>query len=136
MLAYYCFGLVWVVEVCNAIQTFVVSYATVRWFALPMPKKQVVWFPVLRGFVVCIVFHLGSVAFGAFLMATTRVILLILSLVAREADSKGNKLVACITKVCMACVVCFQRCLEYINKNAYCDIAIRSNDFWVAAKKS
>ncbi|CAK0873258.1 unnamed protein product [Prorocentrum cordatum] len=132
----YCFGVVWIVEVCNAIQTFVVSYATVKWFALPMPKRQIVWLPVAQGVVACVVFHLGSVAFGSFLIATTRVIILITSLVARYADSEGNALLACIAQVCMGCVVCFRRCLEYVNKNAYCDIAIRSGDFWVAAKRS
>jgi hypothetical protein len=139
---YYVFGIFWINEMCWAMQTFVISYAVTLWYYQPcssgksITKRPVL--PCLRGLFVGIVWHLGSIAFGAFLLAVTRVIRTCLAAIARQADAAGpeGKAVACVAKCCMCCVTCFKKFIEFLNKNAYIDIAIKSNDFIPAAVHS
>eukprot|EP00928_Gymnodinium_smaydae_P039420 TRINITY_DN26933_c0_g1_i1.p1 TRINITY_DN26933_c0_g1~~TRINITY_DN26933_c0_g1_i1.p1 ORF type:complete len:700 (-),score=135.14 TRINITY_DN26933_c0_g1_i1:39-2138(-) len=136
MLLYYCFGCLWLMELTNSIADFVISYSVVLWYYTPKPKGCGPVFPLARAFIIGITFHLGTLAFGAFLIATCRFIRAILMYIAREAKASGNQAAACCAS-CLACVVrCVQEFLEQLNKNAYIDVAITSNSFCTAAKDS
>jgi len=138
MLLYYIFGYFWIMELANALCQFVISYVVVLWYYTEKNEnggKKLVFGGLLRGYAAGMV-HLGSLAFGAFLIATCRMVNLILGFVAKQAKAGGNPVMALIAKALMCCVTCFQRFLEYINKNAYIDIAINSNTFCTAALHS
>lgn len=62
-------------------------------------------------------------------MSITRVLTCIMAVIAKQADATGNSATQCIAGTCACCLECFRRCLEFINKNAYIDIAINSTDF-------
>jgi len=139
MVAYYIFGCFWILELANAFGQFTVSYMVVLWYYTRIDeeskKKPRIYCAILKGYAAGLV-HLGSLAFGSFLIATCRMVRLILQIVAKQSQASGNPAAACIAKTLLCCVTCFQRFLEFINKNAYIDIAINSNDFCMAAKHS
>lgn len=129
---FYIFGIFWIMEVCDACQQFTISYAVVVWYYKPKPKRRP-HFPVVRGFLNAICLHLGTLALGALLVATTQVLRLVLGFVKRQALASGSDTAGCLASCCMCCLSCFQNFLEFINKNAYVDVAIRSSNFLRAA---
>jgi hypothetical protein len=136
MLLLWIFGIFWIMEVCDACQQFTVSYAVVLWYYKPKADdgdKKGPWFPVVRGFFNAVAFHLGTLAFGGLLIAVVRMIQLVMWLVKKNAEREGNQVCACIMKCCICCLECFKKSLEYLNKNAYIDVAIHSSNFCQAA---
>ncbi|CAK0826498.1 unnamed protein product [Prorocentrum cordatum] len=131
-LLFYMFGMFWIMEVCDACQQFTISYAVVLWYYKPKPKRRP-HFPVVRGFLNAICFHLGTLALGALLVATTQVLRLVLGFVKRQTEASCSPTGACLASCCTGCLACFQKCLEFINKSAYVDVAIRSSNFLHAA---
>jgi len=136
MIAYYIFMMFWVAELCTALSHFVLSYCTQLWYFTPYEdgKKHAPGFPIFRGYKIGIQYHLGSLAFGSFLVAVLRMVRLIVGYIAKQMQDTGNSGAACAAKACLCVVDCFKRTLEFINKNAYMDIAIRSTNFCEAAK--
>ena len=41
-----------------------------------------------------------------------------------------------ILKVCQCCLWCFEKCLKFLNKNAYIEVAIYGYNFCKAAQKA
>jgi len=133
---YYVFMIFWVMELFTACSQFALAYAVQLWYFTPYvdhDKDDVPCCPVIWGFLVGGTFHLGSLAFGSFIIAVTRLIRVILGFIAKQARSQDNYAVECCAKILMGCVSCFQRCMEFLNKNAYMDIAINSTSFCYAA---
>lgn len=59
-----------------------------------------------------------------------------LSALAKAGEAEGNPILAILAKCCFCCVTCYERFLEFLNKNAYMDIAINSTSFCTAAKNA
>jgi hypothetical protein len=141
MLLYYFFMILWVDETLNAISQFVLAYATSIWYFCEVKPEGKVGkpklcgvFTLLRGFFYCIFYHLGTVAFGAFLVAVLRLARYILNFVAKQAKAGGNPAAAALANACACCLKCFEEIVKFMNKNAYIDCAINSNSFIPAAK--
>merc|ERR1719191_1348189 len=117
----------------TALGQFVISYAVVSWYFTPLPKRNIP-IPVIRATWNALYYHLGSLAFGAALIAICRFFRLILGYIAKQSEAGGNPIAALVAKCLICCVTCFQRFMEFINKNAYIDVCITSSSFCVAAK--
>jgi len=134
----YVFGVIWIMEMCDACQHIVISYAVVLWYYKPIAAdgdKKSPWFPVVRGVYNAFVFHLGSLAMGALLITVVRSIQLVVWVIKRAANHQGNKCCECIASCLLCCLECFRKSMEYINKMAYVDVAVHSNSFCKAAAK-
>jgi hypothetical protein len=153
MIIFYVFGMLWIIEWCDALQNFIISYAVVLWYYVEKevgrmkccPKcsccpcssrKKPPFLAVVKGFGKGVFFHAGSLAAGAFLIAVVRFLSLIMRIVAKHAKGSGNRVMACIAAGCVCCLECFRRCMEFINKNAYIDIVINNTWFCGAARNS
>eukprot|EP00927_Polykrikos_kofoidii_P053095 TRINITY_DN4728_c0_g1_i1.p1 TRINITY_DN4728_c0_g1~~TRINITY_DN4728_c0_g1_i1.p1 ORF type:complete len:664 (+),score=86.66 TRINITY_DN4728_c0_g1_i1:55-2046(+) len=139
MLAYYIFMMMWVSEICNSFSQFVLAYAVQIWYFTPYDEdgdKETPWCPLCRGYRIGLMYHLGTLTFGALLIAILRFIRLILGQLAKQANESGNKAAACAAKACICVVTCFEKCLKFLNKNAYMDVAITSSDFCTAARRA
>jgi len=140
---YYVFMMIWVSELCSAMSHFVLSYVTERWYFTPYRKGcigrgkvDLPGFAILQAYSVGILFHLGSLAFGAVVIAFIRVLRMALAYVGRESSASGNCCSACLAKVAFCCLTCCEGCLQFLNKNAYMDIALHSSTFCVAARRA
>jgi hypothetical protein len=136
MILYWLMGMFWYLELVTAIGLFCLAYSTIAWFFTrkePDGSKEVEGMPMFTGLQYAFQYHLGSLAFGSFIIALCRLIQFILSYIAKQAHEEGNAALECLAKV-LACVIeCFKRTMEFLNKNAYIDIAIHSNSFCTAA---
>jgi len=140
-IAYYSFCCLWMWELLLALETFVASYAVVVWFNSPLVegKKRVPCFPVVRAFFVGMTYHLGSLLFGAVILAIFRAAYILASLL--ESQVRGDKedengasrtAAAC----CCCCLQCVEQILRYLSKGAYVMIAVNSDSFCTGADRA
>ena len=86
-----------------------------------------------------LVYHLGSIAFGALLIAIIRIIRVIIEYVEHKLKKAAgnNQVTKCIISFVSCCCKCFFYCLEkfmkFINRNAYIMIAIYGRNFCSSA---
>jgi hypothetical protein len=81
-------------------------------------------------------YHVGSVAFGSFIVAVVEFIRYLMKYFEKQAAAQKNKLMVYILK-CLQCVIwCFEKCIKFLNKNAYIQIALLGKNFCTSAKKA
>jgi choline transporter-like protein 2/4/5 len=78
-------------------------------------------------------YHLGTVAFGALVIAVVKSIRAVLNYVKRKLKGKGGPVVDAIVCCCQCCMWCLDKCMQFINKNAYIQVAIYGYSFCYAA---
>ena len=84
------------------------------------------------GFWRAIRYHLGSIGFGAFIMASLRFILLLLALLikSKRIASKMRK-----AAKCLACfIACIERMMNYVTDRAYIMIAVKGKNYLRSAQ--
>ncbi|CAE8604889.1 unnamed protein product [Polarella glacialis] len=127
-IAYWMFGLVWVFETLNALGQFAISHAVVSYTCL----EDQDWFLMLTGYFIGIVYHLGTLAFGGFVVACLKIVALLLSFVVRQTRDEfgvqsalGQVLCCC----CMYVFICCEQVLTMVNELVYTDIALQSSGY-------
>jgi len=121
----------------NALYQFIVAYGVAEYYYTPYDhdnEKDVGCCALWDGVYFGMVTHGGSLAMGSFLIATLTFIQMILK-AARDASAE-NQVVACILCLINLCVGCCKEFVEFVNRNAYIDIAITSNNFCSAAAEA
>lgn len=136
MFFYYVIGAIWLIEMSRSMSSFVISYAVILWYYTEKPKNFGPSFPVMRGFIICTFFHLGSVAVGALIIALCRPFRIVFLLLARHAKDGGNPLLSMLACCFSGCINCAQRYLEFLTKNAYIDTVLSSKDFLTSAQNA
>lgn len=81
-------------------------------------------------------YHLGSVAFGAFIIAVIQFIRYLLKYYEQQAKAQKNRVLVLILKVLQCLIWCFEKCVKFLNKNAYIQIALKGTNFCTSAKKA
>lgn len=74
-------------------------------------------------------YHLGTVAFGALIIAIVRVIRVILEYIDHKVKKFDNPLTRCILCFCKCFFWCLENFLKFINKNAYIMCAVHGKNF-------
>jgi len=81
-------------------------------------------------------YHPGSMAFGAFILAVVQFLKYLMQYLAKQAEAQKNKACACILKCLAYCLWCFEKCIKFLNKNAYIQVALMSTPFCESAKNA
>jgi solute carrier family 44 (choline transporter-like protein), member 2/4/5 len=85
------------------------------------------------------VYHLGSIAFGALLIAIVKTIRFVIQFIERRVKSAAgnNKVTKCIITFvsccCQCCFWCMEKFLKFVNRNAYIMVAIYGRNFCTSA---
>mmetsp|Transcript_55222 Transcript_55222/g.131634 ORF Transcript_55222/g.131634 Transcript_55222/m.131634 type:complete len:935 (-) Transcript_55222:224-3028(-) len=112
-----------------------IAGACSAWFFAPRDDKRNVQ-AVRTGLWNCFRYHLGSLAFGAFIIAVVQFIRYVMKYFEKQAQAQKNYLCAAILKVAQCMVACFERCLKFLNRNAYIQIALLGKNFCTSAKNA
>mmetsp|Transcript_59882 Transcript_59882/g.194063 ORF Transcript_59882/g.194063 Transcript_59882/m.194063 type:complete len:694 (+) Transcript_59882:952-3033(+) len=135
MVACCLFGLLWIMEFATALSQFVVTYTVVLWYYTPKPKGSGPHIPLIRGLIVGVLFHTGTLAMGAFLLSTLRVLRVLLGLLER-IEAGQNSLCIAISVCSAGCCELCRRNVELVHKNAYIEVCISSASFCEAAQNA
>ena len=78
-------------------------------------------------------------AFGSFIIALIQLIRMIMAYVERKLKKHGGaagSILSPVLKVCQCCLWCFEKCMKFLNRNAYIEVAIYGYNFCKAAQKA
>lgn len=127
---YHLFGGLWVNAFLIGCFQFIVAAACCQWY-FSHTSDTAGSGSVLISIKWILVYHLGSIAFGSFIIALVQFIRIIFEYYRSkiEAANKNNpvvKFLLCCTSYLLACL---DRCVKFITKNAYIQIALTSKNF-------
>jgi len=80
--------------------------------------------------------HLGSLAFGAFIIAVIQFLRAVLKYYEEQAKAQKNRIAAIMLKIAQCCMWCLEKCVKFLNKNAYIQIALMGTNFCTSAKNA
>lgn len=133
---YFFFATLWCSAMISAIGIFVVAAACALWYYNHGANEDLDS-PVSRGFKLAFRYHFGSLAFGSFILAVVQFLQAMVEAFKKQAESSGADQAACFEYVinCLrCCLACVERIVQFLNKTAYIQIAIRGKNFCMAAK--
>lgn len=139
---YYIFACAWIYELLLALQQFVVAYTVLIWYNAPLNngKKKVPCAPIVRAAFMGLTYHLGSLAFGAVLLAFFRIIYVLVTFFynqnKKNQDEEANGVVKAATACCCCCLNCFEQILRYLNSGAYVMVAVSSDNYCQGADRA
>lgn len=135
---YHLFALFWVTQFIIACQQFVMAGASVLWyFASKEQKASCCNNGMVRSAIWNLIrYHLGSVAFGSLIIAIIQMIRAVLAYIEKKTAKSTSTWVKWLLRCLQCCMWCFEKCMKFINKNAYIEIAIYGFSFCSAAKKA
>ena len=130
---YQIFGLFWLAAFINGMCQFIIAASSCIWYFTVNSDtggKGTVGTAFGWGFR----YHMGSVAFGSFLIAVVQTLRLLFEWYRRlmakaTGENKCVKVLLCMTSYCLWIL---EKCVKYISKNAYIQVAL-TNDFFCKA---
>jgi len=124
------FALFWIAAFILYLSHFILISVACQWYFTP--NRNNLTTPVTRAFGWALFYHIGTLAFGAFLLALIWIVQIILAYIHKKVkDSKAadNKLVLYLI-TCLQCLAaCFERILKYISRHAFTQTVLRSVGF-------
>ncbi|XP_069029622.1 choline transporter-like protein 1 isoform X1 [Embiotoca jacksoni] len=130
---YHAVGLVWVSEFILACQQMTVAGAVVTYY-FTRDKNRLPVTPILSSVLRLARYHLGTVAKGSFIITLVKIPRLVLMYVHNQLKGKENACARCLLKTCICCLWCLEKCLNYLNQNAYAATAINNTSFCTSAR--
>lgn len=138
MQVFHFFGWLWIMNFIIALGQCALAGAFASWYFAYHKPDDIPSLPILKSFWRTIRYHTGSLAFGAAIIAIVQFIRAVLEYIDRKLKESGqdNKIVKFIMCCCKCCFWCLEKCLKFLNKNAYIIIAIKGKNFCGAAKEA
>lgn len=133
---YFVFGTLWSNALVQSLTTFIIASACCMWYFSHGPGGEL-HTPVLRSYGRAFRYHFGSLAFGSLLVAIVQFLQLMVEAFKKQAENTGadkNKVMEYIINCLRCCLACVERIVQFINKNAYIQIALTGKNFCMAAK--
>lgn len=135
MWTYHFIALIWVIEFIFAAQAMIISGAVAKWYFTR--DKDTLSMPICSSIKRTLIFHMGSVAFGSFIITLIRFPRYVLIAIQNKMKASGQgSLVGQLLKAFTCCLWVLENVMQFINSNAYTIIAIEGVSFCTATKKS
>ena len=138
MFWYHLLGFLWANQLVQAISMCTISGAYSFWYFYGRveERKPEVAHAFIRSLKRVLRYHIGSMAFGALLVALVQLARAILAYVDKQTKTwqDKSKLLKVAFKVVACCLWCFEKAMKFITRNAYIFIAINGKPFCTSAK--
>ena len=131
---YHVFGLFWVYCFILACAEMVLAGCVTTWYK--HGGKPPYWALPRSIWRLC-VHHLGTVAAGSLIIALcefTQAVLTYIKKKSEQSDSSVNKVAKFMLSCLICCFWCLEKCLKFINRNAYVEVTLFGYSFCNAAK--
>ncbi|KAL7520434.1 hypothetical protein ACHAWX_005161 [Stephanocyclus meneghinianus] len=120
----------WTSQFIVAVGQLAVAVAVSKWY-FSRNRRNVGNSTFMKSIFVVLVYHLGTAAFGALIIAMIKTIRAILSYIQKKATKSKLRLAVVLLKVLKCLVWCLEKCLKFINKQAYIQTAARMGFFLI-----
>jgi hypothetical protein len=133
---FHLFSLFYMTAVISAYASFIYSSSACIWYFTS--EKGIESHPIAKSFKRGIRYHFGSLAFGSLIIAIVRLIMVWLEVIKRRVEKTAtnkteSKCFKCIISCLQCCMGCIGKIMEFINKHAYIQIALKGDNFCTAA---
>ena len=134
---FHLFALFYVDAIISAVSQFVFASSACIWYFTN--EKGTEDHPICKSFKRAFRYHFGSLAFGSILIAIVKFLMFFLESFKKKveqtfgAKSQTGCCYKCVIGCLQCCLKCIQKTLEFINKHAYIEIALRGKNFCKAA---
>jgi len=130
------FGWLWGANFLIALGECTLAGAFASYYWAWKKPKDIPALPVFASFSRAILYHSGSLAFGAAIIAIVQLIRITLEYIDRKLkEAQDNSVAKFIMKCLKCCFWCLEKCLRFLNKNAYIMIAVYGKNFCASAKE-
>merc|ERR1711871_468273 len=139
---FWLFGYFLVTQFIAALGEMVLAGAAAAWYFRELPDRPPVRKPLMSAFKRAVKYHIGSVAFGSLIIAIIKFIRAVIAYIQSKANAAAGKagaigkIVKVVLCLIQSCVWCMEKCMKFINRNAYILIAIHGISFCTAAKRA
>lgn len=106
------------------------TFATWYW---TFKKSQVPYFTLTSGLSRTIRYHLGTIAFGSFIIAVCRIIRVVLEYIDQKCKKYNNEVTRAILCIFRCLFWLLEKFLRFLNRNAYIMCAIHGKNFCSSA---
>jgi len=129
-------GILWIDAFKVAMTEFIIACACCIWYFRAKKDES----PICTATKYGIFYHIGSVAFGSFILSLVILIKWLLRLISekiyKEAGGDSNPALKCCCS-CLNCLVaCFERFVRFLNTQAYIRVAMSGENFCTAAENA
>lgn len=135
MVLYDIFGFLWVNAFIIGCSQFIIAAAATVWY-FSFSSDTTGKGSICIGIKWIFRYHLGSIAFGACIIAIVQMIRLMFEYYRKKMQAmagKNNACVKCLLCYTGYCLKCLERFIKFITKNAYIQIAITGKNFCSSA---
>lgn len=133
------FGQMVLGEFDNQNNTFIVRFILAGVYARYYWDRSRFGFPcsaLIRSLFRCLIFHLGTIAFGSLIIAIVKLIRFFLEYIQKKAEKRVGRLSRCLFCCCRCCLFCLEKFLKFLNRNAYIVTVIHGTGFLRSAKRA
>ncbi|KAK7504491.1 hypothetical protein BaRGS_00004357, partial [Batillaria attramentaria] len=130
------FMLFWLLNFAIALGQITLAGAFASYYWAFDKSKDIPSFPLLSSFWRAFRYHLGSLAFGAFIIAIVQIIRVFLEYLDAKLKGSENAVAKFFLKCLKCCFWCLEKFLRFLNKNAYILIAVYGKNFCISAKNA
>ncbi|XP_039264968.2 choline transporter-like protein 1 [Styela clava] len=128
---YHLVGLIWISEFILACQQMTIAGSIATYYFTR--NKSQLGDPILSSIGRLISNHLGSCALGSFIITLVKIPRCILMYIHSQLSGSENMCAKVLLKMCICCLYVFERCLKYLNYNAYTLVAVNGTHFCKSA---
>jgi len=132
---YLIFCFFWTVAFIHAMGQIVIAMSVSKWY-FTRDKRGIGSCTVIGSIFDSFRYHLGTAAFGSFIIAVTKIIRIIVAKAQKKARELGNGLGEALLCCCQCCLWCFEKIIKFLNKNAYIQTAIFGTPFCRSAREA
>ena len=128
---YLAFSFLWTINLVINVSWTAMSGSVCHWFFFRGNDQYKTKIPLLRSLGRVLFYHLGSIAFGSFIVAAIQLVRIILMLIDKYTKDlqKKNPLFLVIIKCTQCCLWCLEKTIKYITGYAYIYVALQGSSF-------
>jgi len=125
----------WTTQFIIAIGQIIVAMAVCTWY-FSRDRGSIGNEAVIGSMIKATFFHVGTAAFGSLIIAVLEFIRSFLAYLQNKLHSAGNKVADAVLWCLQSCFWVLEKCLKFVNKNAYIQTALFSHKFCSAGKEA
>jgi hypothetical protein len=132
---YHIFILFYITAIIEAYSQFVYASSACIWYF--NYEKGTENHPIAKSFHRGVRYHFGSLVFGATIVAIIRFLMFFVEYIKKQmlksAGKTQGKCIKCVFCCIECCLACCNKIMEFVNKHAYIQIALKGDSFCTAA---
>ncbi|KAL6455789.1 hypothetical protein MHYP_G00356400 [Metynnis hypsauchen] len=124
----------WCVNFVTALGQVTLAGAFASYYWAFKKPDDIPAFPIFSSLGRALRYHTGSLAFGSLILSIIQVIRVILEYVEQKLKVAENRVAKFFLTCLKCCFWCLEKCIRFLNRNAYIMIAIYGKNFCTSAK--